>query len=397
MADVLDPSDDRAPATRPRDPSAAGNHAGEGRADAAAGPLIGPAPENSIVLDLVANPPPFGAPEDASERFAFALWNAGRKDEAIAFLEGQIAHRRAAPEAPEAAERPVPPPEKSHAPRLVAAGLAAAFLVAAAGAAFIADRLPVAKIAPLAALLAAVPDQPAAPGAPAAPEAAEPPAAAKKAVRVVDSAPVSPAVTAEPLRTASLAPPKPSEDSTPPPEPVDATDSAPPPEPVKKADAAPPPDDAPSGLAALRLPGDGPEARLPKPRPDKAPALADLIPPGGKKAARRAERVVAAAERPAPLRYAAPKMRGAPPRVLGRVPYYPPPGPLGPRWPPGPPPPFAAPLPPVFSGGTTVMTIYGPRIVYDPALAESRALAERYAAERRALAEQGIVVYAPFY
>lgn len=33
-------------------------------------------------------------PEDAHERFAFALWNAGRKDEALAFLEEQIARQK---------------------------------------------------------------------------------------------------------------------------------------------------------------------------------------------------------------------------------------------------------------------------------------------------------------
>ena len=34
-------------------------------------------------------------PEDVQERFAFALWNAGRKEEAVAFLEEQIARQKA--------------------------------------------------------------------------------------------------------------------------------------------------------------------------------------------------------------------------------------------------------------------------------------------------------------
>ena len=60
----------------------------------------GPAPESPLVLDLAATPVPRAvpqegtAPEDASERFAFALWSAGRKEEAIQFLERQIDLRR---------------------------------------------------------------------------------------------------------------------------------------------------------------------------------------------------------------------------------------------------------------------------------------------------------------
>ena len=62
--------------------------------------LLGPAPDSPHLLDLSAAPVPravpyeLTAPEDASERFAFALWGAGRKREAIEFLERQIDLRR---------------------------------------------------------------------------------------------------------------------------------------------------------------------------------------------------------------------------------------------------------------------------------------------------------------
>lgn len=53
------------------------------------------------VIDSAPTPPApverlDAAPEDASERFAFALWAAGRKDEAVEFLERQIARHKTA-------------------------------------------------------------------------------------------------------------------------------------------------------------------------------------------------------------------------------------------------------------------------------------------------------------
>lgn len=58
-------------------------------------PVAGSAPAQLIRLERLE-----AEPQDAAERFAFALWNAGRKDEAVEFLERQIEMRRVSGGAP---------------------------------------------------------------------------------------------------------------------------------------------------------------------------------------------------------------------------------------------------------------------------------------------------------
>jgi hypothetical protein len=211
------------------------------------------------------------APQDNAERVAFKLWNAGRKDEAIEFLERQIklTKARTAPPLPARGRRPL---YAAAATVALAAGIAGFAWTGAAG-----DVLEFARgLAGFNVSLTAsadsanATDEPEALLAEAAPDAA--PTHTASVETTAEAAPVAFAPVEDATRKAQPVPtttaPLPSEVADEPPiEPTaDDTAAAPPPEELDAA-AAPPPEE-PDGIAATP-----PEAMA---SAEDAPPLEDL-------------------------------------------------------------------------------------------------------------------------
>ena len=363
--------------------------------------LIGSAPLPPAPVERLA-----ATPEDALERFAFALWAAGRKDEAVEFLERQIARyrpdapgmpatpaspaREAPPELLDVVPSPfasIPPPPVPKRPFILTAVLAAAIAVVWIGPENIAlpDWLSSSRLAlwsgespPADAAAPAVAET--APSTPAAAESAGPgpviiPASetASQAAPVIEEPREVETALAEPATTGSTGSVAEHEDEAAPAAPTARTAESPSEEPPAPTLAAAgisdmarragggaalastlpeADDDAPVTLQALggSVPGD---PRLPRPRPDPSPAT------------------VAAVLAPATPPHAAdPEPRAAPfPRIVEEA--------L-----------VVADAEPAAAQPQR-LTIIGR--VGRPGLVLRRAEAERYAAARRALAERRAV------